>query len=45
MAIRSRHFAEPAKNLRVLADELQARVHAISYVVVGRLLKDQGSCN
>ena len=30
------------KSLRVLADELKARGHAISHVVVGRLLKDQG---
>ena len=30
------------KSLRVLADELKARGHAISHVVVGRLLKSQG---
>ncbi|MGH8790738.1 MAG: ISAzo13 family transposase [Cupriavidus necator] len=30
------------KSLRVLADELKARGHAISHVVVGRLLKAQG---
>ena len=30
------------KSLRVLADELKAGGHAISHVVVGRLLKDQG---
>ena len=30
------------KSLRVLADELKARGHAISHVVVGRLLKDEG---
>jgi hypothetical protein len=30
------------KSLRHLADELQTRGHAISHVVVGRLLKDQG---
>ncbi|SCC93421.1 conserved hypothetical protein [Thiomonas sp. X19] len=30
------------KSLRVLADELQARGHVVSHVVVGRLLKAQG---
>jgi len=30
------------KSLRVLADELKAGGHAISHVVVGRLLKDEG---
>ena len=30
------------KSLRVLADELKAQGHAISHVVVGRLLKSQG---
>ena len=30
------------KSLRVLADELEARGHAISHVVVGRLLKSEG---
>jgi len=30
------------KSLRVLADELKARGHAIGHVVVGRLLKSQG---
>ena len=30
------------KSLRVLADELKAGGHAISHVVVGRLLKEQG---